>query len=129
MAIAPPAAASPARTPPVGGPAAPVRQVDQVPCEPHIGANATYRAHGAEFRTDAQGRPTTAEAVNLTRSEADRGPCQTKVGHMAPAAGYDGGHLIAATCTVSTSVTTWSRSGPASIAASTSRWRPEPRNA
>ncbi|WP_165968918.1 DNA/RNA non-specific endonuclease [Actinomadura sp. KC06] len=97
VAIAPSAVASPARTPFSASPAAPTEQVDQVPCEPHIGANATYHAHGAEFRTDAQGRPETAEATNLTRSEADRGPCQTKVGHMAPTAGYDGGHLIAAT--------------------------------
>jgi hypothetical protein len=38
-----------------------------------------------------------AAAGSLTASEADRGPCQRKVGHMADAPGYDGGHLIAAT--------------------------------
>ncbi|MEU8310349.1 hypothetical protein AB0C84_42945 [Actinomadura sp. NPDC048955] len=34
----------------------------------------TYHANGATYRTDAQGRPETAEAQNLTASTADRGP-------------------------------------------------------
>ena len=71
--------------------------IDDVPCDRHIGASATYRADGATYNTDAQGRPHRAEATNLTRSEANRGSCQRKVGHMADKSGYDGGHLIAAT--------------------------------
>ncbi|MER6809913.1 DNA/RNA non-specific endonuclease [Spirillospora sp. NPDC000708] len=73
------------------------RDVDQVPCAEHIGANATYHANGATYTTDAQGRPLRAEADDLTAGVADRGPCQRAVGHMGPTAGYDGGHLIAAT--------------------------------
>ncbi|MER6809904.1 DNA/RNA non-specific endonuclease [Spirillospora sp. NPDC000708] len=72
-----------------------MRDIDDVPCDRHLAASATFHANGATYTTDAQGRPVSA-ADNLTASVADRGPCQ-KVGHMADAPGYDGGHLIAAT--------------------------------
>jgi hypothetical protein len=71
--------------------------VDDAPCDRLLQPNALYRAHTATYRTDAQGRPERAEAEDLTASVADRGSCQGKVGHMAPASGFDGGHLIAAT--------------------------------
>ncbi|MFA1551875.1 hypothetical protein [Actinomadura chokoriensis] len=58
-----------------------------MPCARLLAAQATYR-------TDAQGRPETAEAENLTASVADRGGCQTEVGHMADAPHYNGGHMI-----------------------------------
>jgi hypothetical protein len=73
------------------------RDVDDVPCDRHLAADATFHASGASYTTDAQGRPASAAADDLTASVADRGPCQRKVGHMADAPGYDGGHLIAAT--------------------------------
>lgn len=72
-------------------------KVDQVPCDEHLKPNATYHANGASYYTDAKGRPTRAEANNLTSSVADRGSCQGKAGHMSGTTGYDGGHLIAAT--------------------------------
>ncbi|MFC5187618.1 DNA/RNA non-specific endonuclease [Actinomadura harenae] len=71
--------------------------IDAAPCAEHLKPNATYRADGATYRTDAQGRPEHAEAADVTHSEAVRGSCQGKVGHMSGTTGYDGGHLIAAT--------------------------------
>ncbi|GAA4082793.1 DNA/RNA non-specific endonuclease [Actinomadura miaoliensis] len=73
------------------------RDVDPAPCDRYLRADALYRANNAEYRTDDLGRPEYAEATDLTVSPADRGPCQGKVGRMAPVTGYDGGHLVAAT--------------------------------
>lgn len=99
--LAAPTAASAAPLTSTPTPAAPADRaadpVDDAPCDRLLAANTTYRANGATYRTDARGRPQTAEAENLTASVADRGPCQTKVGHMADAPNYDGGHMIAAT--------------------------------
>ncbi|MEV5576587.1 DNA/RNA non-specific endonuclease [Spirillospora sp. NPDC052269] len=76
---------------------APAADIDPAPCAEHLTPNATYHADGASYFTDSEGRPERAEASNVTHSDADRGSCQSKVGHMAGTTGYDGGHLIAAT--------------------------------
>ncbi|WP_425394171.1 DNA/RNA non-specific endonuclease [Actinomadura oligospora] len=94
--------------------------MDPAPCAEHLIPDHVYHADGAEYRTDAQGRPSRAEANDVTHSEAVRGSCQAKAGHMAGTKGYDGGHLIAATL---------SRSGPASTGAFTSTWKPVPNGA
>ncbi|MFC5183463.1 DNA/RNA non-specific endonuclease [Actinomadura harenae] len=91
--------ASAVTAPPVRSGLHPAEQgpIDPAPCAEHLTPSHTYHADGATYRTDAQGRPERAEANDLTHSEAVRGSCQGKAGHMAGVKGYDGGHLIAAT--------------------------------
>lgn len=90
-------AASALTAPPERSAPAHTAEIDPAPCAEHLAPNAIYHADGASYYTDDQGRPSRAEAADVTHSEAVRGSCQGKVGHMSGTTGYDGGHLIAAT--------------------------------
>jgi DNA/RNA non-specific endonuclease len=68
-----------------------------VPCDGYLQPPSelyTDTDTGYDYRTDAQGRPKTAEAIPLRSGSAGRLPCQTTVGKWG-GADYDGGHLIA----------------------------------
>lgn len=86
----------------------------------YIAVNTTYTAIYRDYTTDAIGQPLTAGAPKLSQKTSPRSPCETTVGGRWPA-GYQGGHLIAATparreSAVALAATTW-------IVVAVWRWR------